>query len=77
MTNLVLPDKGDNNWDVEVNNAFFALEDRIDALRGWELVAVPASATATGTLGQVAVDDDFIYLCVSTNVWRKVALTTF
>lgn len=77
MTNLVLPDRGDNNWDVEVNNAFFALEDRIDALRGWELVAVPAAATSTGTIGQVAIDTEFLYLCVSTNVWRKVALATF
>jgi hypothetical protein len=77
MTNLVLPDRGDNNWDVEVNNAFYALEDRIDALRGWELVAVPASATSTGTIGQVAIDTEFLYLCVSTNVWRKVTLTTF
>ena len=77
MTNLVLPDKGDNNWDVEINNAFYALEDRIDALRGWELVAIPASATSTGVIGQIAISSTHLYICVSTNVWRRVSLASF
>ena len=50
----------------------------------WELVAasglswssVPASATATGTAGQIAYDDDngFFYVATNTNVWKRAAL---
>jgi hypothetical protein len=40
-------------------------------------VAAPASATSTGTPGQKAYDSGFLYVCISTNVWRRVALSTF
>lgn len=42
-------------------------------------VAVPATATSTGTAGQLAADaaGTFLYVCVATNVWRRVALTTW
>lgn len=40
-------------------------------------VAVPATATSPGTPGQVAYDSSHFYLCVQTNVWVCVALSTF
>ena len=39
--------------------------------------AVPASATATGTAGQIAYDAEFLYTCVTTNTWRRTALSTW
>jgi hypothetical protein len=41
------------------------------------LVPVPASSTAKGTAGQVAASATFLYLCVATDTWRRVALSTF
>ncbi len=41
---------------------------------GW--VAAPASKTATGTAGQIARDDNFVYVCTATNVWKRSALAT-
>lgn len=38
---------------------------------------VPTSATAAGTKGQVAADASFLYVCVATNTWRRVALATW
>jgi hypothetical protein len=38
------------------------------------IVAVPASATATGTKNQIAFDNSFFYICVATNTWKKVAI---
>jgi hypothetical protein len=35
-------------------------------------VPVPASATSTGIVGQVAFDDTYLYICVSTNQWKRV-----
>lgn len=77
MTNLVLPDKGDNNWDVVLDAALYQLEDSIDAKLGWELVAVPSTATAVGVLGQIAVDTNYVYICVTTNTWRRLAITAW
>ena len=35
-------------------------------------VAVPATATSTGLLGQWAADSTHLYTCTATNVWRRV-----
>lgn len=37
----------------------------------------PASATATGTAGQVAWDANYVYVCVATNTWKRAALSTW
>tara|TARA_B100000131_G_scaffold74029_1_gene70267 strand:- start:429 stop:836 length:408 start_codon:yes stop_codon:yes gene_type:complete len=33
--------------------------------------------TATGTTGQIRFDTDYIYVCVDTNTWKRVALSQF
>jgi hypothetical protein len=52
----------------------------------WELVAasgglswssVPASATASGTAGQIAYDGDFLYVATAANTWERAALSTW
>jgi hypothetical protein len=37
----------------------------------------PASATATGTTGEVRIDQNFIYVCVNTNTWKRAALSSW
>lgn len=39
--------------------------------------AVPASAGATGTLGQIRFESGFLYVCVATNTWERVAIATW
>lgn len=39
--------------------------------------AVPASATATGTKGQIVWDADYIYVCTATNTWKRTQLATW
>lgn len=39
--------------------------------------ATPANATATGTTGQIAWDANYIYICVSTNVWKRTPISTW
>lgn len=39
--------------------------------------SVPASATASGTAGQVAYDADYIYVCVAADTWKRAALMTW
>jgi antitoxin component of MazEF toxin-antitoxin module len=37
----------------------------------------PASATATGTTGEVCWDADYIYVCTATNTWKRTAISTW
>lgn len=37
----------------------------------------PATATATGTAGEVRYDSNYIYICVATNTWKRVAIDTW
>lgn len=38
------------------------------------LVAAPATAGATGTKGQIAIDESYIYLCTATDTWVRAAV---
>ena len=40
-------------------------------------VGAPASAAATGTLGDVAWDADYFYICTATDTWKRVAVATW
>ena len=40
-------------------------------------VSVPASATATGSIGDIAADASFLYVCHATNTWKRVAIATW
>ena len=48
-----------------------AILDYIDIA---SLVDAPATATSSGTAGQIAYDGDYIYICTATNVWKRVAI---
>ena len=41
------------------------------------LNTAPASATATGTTGEIRIDANFIYICTATNTWKRVAIATW
>jgi len=37
----------------------------------------PASATATGTAGDIRYDADYVYVCTATNTWKRAAIATW
>ncbi len=39
--------------------------------------AVPATAGAAGTKGQIRYESGFLYVCVATNTWERVATATW
>lgn len=41
------------------------------------LNTAPASAAATGVLGEVRIDANHIYVCTATNTWKRVAIATW
>ncbi len=46
---------------------------------GYRLAAMqtaPVARNSTGTLGEIVIDGDYIYVCYATNSWSRVALET-
>jgi len=41
------------------------------------LNTAPATATASGTTGEVRITAGYIYVCTATNTWVRAAITTF
>jgi len=44
---------------------------------GISWVTAPASATSSGTAGQVAYDGSYYYICTASNTWRRVAIASW
>ncbi|MDA3943719.1 MAG: hypothetical protein PF694_09300 [Bacteroidetes bacterium] len=59
---------GDESW---LN--LVALAD-ITGPTGIELVDPPAGNNAVGVFGQIAFDDDYMYLCTGINTWKRIPL---
>lgn len=37
----------------------------------------PATASATGTAGEIRYDSTYVYVCVANNTWKRAALSTW
>jgi hypothetical protein len=57
---------------LQVNGNVKATQYNLSALN-----TAPASATATGTLGEIRIDANHIYVCTATNTWKRVAIATW
>lgn len=44
---------------------------------GIDTAKTPASASDTGTTGQIAWDADYLYVCTATDTWKRVAIATW
>jgi hypothetical protein len=57
------------------------LHTSIPSLSGAGIVntSIPPTSTSPGVIGQIAVDSsgNLMYVCVASNVWRRVSLSTF
>ena len=56
----------------DANGAITNSQYKLSALN-----TAPASATATGTLGEIRIDANYIYVCTATNVWKRAPLATW
>ena len=58
----------ESSWTIPLKTTQFKLST---------LNTAPASSTATGTVGEIRIDANYIYVCVATNTWKRTALTTW
>lgn len=66
----VITDDGVNR--LQVNGSVKSTQYRLSALN-----TAPATATSTGTLGEIRVTATHIYVCTATNIWVRTALATW
>jgi len=67
-------DRNDSKLDVIGIDSGTGLAYIRDASTQW--FHTPSSGTDTGTAGQLAWDANFLYICVATNSWKRIALTS-
>ncbi|MBD2437366.1 hypothetical protein [Nostoc sp. FACHB-110] len=60
----------DNTNKLQVNGTVKASQFRLAALN-----STPASSTDTGTLGEIRIDSNYIYVCVAPNSWKRTQLS--
>lgn len=74
-TGQTASDNGIMLWDAQKACPVVSLDGE------WRQVFIasdpPASASATGISGQIAVDADYIYICTAADTWKRVAIATW
>jgi hypothetical protein len=66
----------DGNLGIGTNGPTELLDIDGDSIRLRQSLT-PASASATGTQGQIAWDSNYIYVCAATNTWVRASLNTW
>jgi hypothetical protein len=73
LGNLLIGTTTDNTVDkLQVNGSVITSQYKLSALN-----TTPSSATDTGTLGEIRIDANHIYVCTAVNTWKRSALTTW
>jgi hypothetical protein len=52
------------------------VQQMMTANGGWVSPA-PANSSSTGTTGQFSANTSYLYICIATNTWRRVAVESF
>ena len=76
-TNALLTSNGSTGIVAQPNLTFNGTALKVAGSLVLATSAAPASASATGTTGQIAWDAGHFYVCVATNTWVRSALTTW
>lgn len=65
------PIVGNANWGIQVNNAI----EKLAETAVYFTYAVPTQGI--GHVGNIAITSNYLYVCVSEGLWKKVALQDF
>jgi hypothetical protein len=62
----------DTGEALQIGGAIRTAQYKLSALN-----TTPTSAAATGTLGEIRYDANYMYVCIATNTWKRSAITTW
>lgn len=79
---IIAVDVDESNWIIKFHNGDFIItitdDDEVTiAEKTPTFVDAPASASADGVAGQIAIADGFLYVCVDEDTWQRVAIATW
>ena len=43
----------------------------------WTAAGSGATASSTGSVGDIRYDADYVYICIATDTWKRAALATW
>jgi|688.fasta_scaffold858669_2 hypothetical protein len=72
QTPVIEPDE--NTYYIVTDNQ---LVRRVNSSSVLNKVSVPNTSTSTGVANQIAFDSNYLYVCVSPNSWKRIALNNF
>ena len=67
---------GDPTKATDLNNVINALLNMLTS-DGYLSSQAPAAAGSTGTAGTITYESGFLYVCVATDTWQRVAIATW
>lgn len=81
LPNSAAPSPGDDIPSAPTESGSAGSSDeflRKDSIRPSALATkTPSSAAASGVAGTVVYDSSYIYVCVATDTWKRVAIATW
>lgn len=68
--------------EILISNLETIFQSASDAFAGLDrskatIVKAPETSSSSGRAGQFAYDSDYIYICVSTDTWKRVGIATW
>jgi hypothetical protein len=76
-SNLYITTEDQRIWRWDATASIYVESGPTGGGSGLTWSSVPASATATGTAGQIAYDGYRFYVCTATNTWRRTPLNGY
>jgi len=73
---LIQGDFNTGNVGIGTTSPTEALDINSDKIR-IRTANTPASASATGAVGEICWDADYIYVCTATDTWKRTAIATW
>ena len=70
--NVSIGSSTDAGYKLDVNGTVRSTQFYLSALN-----TAPATAASTGTLGEIRIDANYIYVCTATNTWKRSQIATW
>ena len=73
MSNVLIGTSSDDTINqLQVNGSIKSAQFKLSSLN-----TAPTSSTASGTLGEIRIDGNYIYVCKAPNSWVRSPLSSF
>ena len=65
------------SYDHFIENVLLSAVDLHRSVSHFRLVGVPSTSTSSGAFGMFAIDSSYLYVCVDTDTWTRLTLSSW